>query len=263
MISTLLQFFAFQGTALIIEIPLMENSEINGAYIEWEDNQYELTLTEDNALVALIGIDLDTSAGSYIVPLSYVENENQFELEIFLEVGSWTFPTTELTVEPQYVSLSPENLERANRDSRLISEAYSIRSDINAWQNQFMVPLQGVSEGSNFGHRRVFNGEPRAPHSGADLASPTGTEIYASNAGQIVLAEDLFFSGQAVFIDHGSGIFTTYLHLSEILVEEGQMVEKGELIGLVGATGRVTGPHLHWGARIGTARVDPFSLVAN
>src|SRR6056300_31075 len=151
MISTLLQFFAFQGTALIIEIPLMENSEINEAYIEWDDNQYELTLTEDNALVALIGIDLDTSAGSYIAPLSYVENENQFELEIFLEVGSWTFPTTELTVEPQYVSLSPENLERANRDSRLISEAYSIRSDINAWQNQFMVPLQGVSEGSNFG----------------------------------------------------------------------------------------------------------------
>ena len=124
-----------------------------------------------------------------------------------------------------------------------------------------MVPIPGVEGGRNFGHRRVFNGQPRAPHSGADLTAATGVEINAVNAGRVVLAKDLFFSGNAVFIDHGLGVYSTYLHLSEMLVEPGTMVEQGQVIGLAGATGRVTGPHLHWGVRILSARVDPFSLL--
>ena len=124
-----------------------------------------------------------------------------------------------------------------------------------------MTPIPGTTSGSNFGHRRVFNGQARDPHSGADLRASTGTPIHAANRGRVVLAKDLFFSGNAVFIDHGLGVYSVYLHLSEIRVVPGQMLEKGELLGLAGATGRVTGPHLHWGVRVQNARIDPFSLL--
>jgi murein DD-endopeptidase MepM/ murein hydrolase activator NlpD len=123
------------------------------------------------------------------------------------------------------------------------------------------VPVRGAKDGRNFGHRRVFNGQPRAPHSGADLRATTGTPIYAANRGRIVLAKELFFSGNAVYVDHGHGLYTTYLHLSKIDVAVGQMVERGQQLGLAGATGRVTGAHLHWGVRLVDARVDPFSLI--
>jgi murein DD-endopeptidase MepM/ murein hydrolase activator NlpD len=123
------------------------------------------------------------------------------------------------------------------------------------------VPIPGTTGGRNFGNRRVFNDQPRAPHSGADLKAAAGTEIHAANRGRVVLAKELFYSGNAVFIDHGLGVYTVYLHLSEILVEPGSIVDQGQVVGLAGATGRVTGPHLHWGARIVDARVDPFSLL--
>ena len=123
------------------------------------------------------------------------------------------------------------------------------------------MPLPGVTGGRNFGHRRVFNGQPRAPHSGADLSAATGTPVRAANRGRVVLAKNLFFSGNAVFIDHGLGVYSVYLHLSEIGVEPGAMVGRGDVVGLAGATGRVTGPHLHWGVRVLDARVDPFSLL--
>jgi murein DD-endopeptidase MepM/ murein hydrolase activator NlpD len=121
--------------------------------------------------------------------------------------------------------------------------------------------LAGASGGRNFGHRRIFNDQPRAPHSGTDLAASTGTAVGSSNAGRVVLAKNLFFSGNAVFVDHGLGLFSVYLHLSRIDVEVGEMVAPGQIIGLVGATGRVTGPHLHWGVRVLGARIDPFSLL--
>jgi murein DD-endopeptidase MepM/ murein hydrolase activator NlpD len=122
------------------------------------------------------------------------------------------------------------------------------------------VPIEGGS-GSNFGHRRVFNGEPRAPHTGADLRATTGTPIRSTNRGRVVLAKDLFFTGNTVIVDHGLGIYTLYAHLSRIDVKTDAIVERGQVVGLAGATGRVTGPHLHWGARVQNARVDPFTLV--
>ena len=97
-------------------------------------------------------------------------------------------------------------------------------------------------------------------NTGADLKAATGTPILAANAGKVLLIGDFFFNGKSVFVDHGMGVLTMYLHLSEISVTEGQLLERGEIVGLAGATGRVTGPHLHWGARVGGARVDPFSL---
>jgi murein DD-endopeptidase MepM/ murein hydrolase activator NlpD len=115
---------------------------------------------------------------------------------------------------------------------------------------------------SRFGTRSVFNGEPRVPHGGTDFLSPVGTPVKAPNAGRVVVARDLFFTGNTVIVDHGFGTFSMLAHLSRIDVAEGESVARGRIVGLVGATGRVTGPHLHWSLRVAGARVDPLSALA-
>ena len=125
----------------------------------------------------------------------------------------------------------------------------------------FSIPIPGETSGTNFGHRRIFNGEPRAPHAGADLRAKTGTPIHATNRGRVVLAKSLFFTGNTVILDHGMGIYSLYAHLSRLDVKVGDIINNGQQVGLSGATGRVTGPHLHWGMMVQGARVDPFTLV--
>lgn len=123
-------------------------------------------------------------------------------------------------------------------------------------------PLASLPAGGRFGSRRIFNGQPRSPHTGADYAAAEGTPVLAAAAGKVVLAADLFFSGGSVFIDHGGGLVTMYFHLSAIEVREGEEVAQGQPVGRVGATGRATGPHLHFGLRWHGARVDPAGLLA-
>ncbi len=123
------------------------------------------------------------------------------------------------------------------------------------------MPLKGVTTGGNFGRRRVLNGEARSPHAGVDFPAATGTPVYAAQSGRVVLAENLYYSGNTVVIDHGYGIYTLYAHLSEIAVKAGDPVEASAEIGKVGATGRVTGPHLHWGLTIDHARVNALQIV--
>ena len=117
------------------------------------------------------------------------------------------------------------------------------------------------TSGKNFGKRRILNGQAGSPHGGLDLPGVTGTPVYAAQSGRIVLAEELFFPGNTVIIDHGLGIYTFYGHLSEIAVKVGDEVSTGALLGKVGATGRVTGPHLHWAVSVNRARVDPLQIV--
>jgi murein DD-endopeptidase MepM/ murein hydrolase activator NlpD len=166
-----------------------------------------------------------------------------------------------LTVEEKYVELNPKDLARANREAKEINTIYASTLKEMLWTGPFTLPIPGETSGRNFGHRRVFNGEPRAPHNGSDLRAATGTPIHSSNRGRVVLAKNLFFTGNTVIVDHGLGVILLYAHLSRIDVKVGDMVDKGQLLGLSGATGRVTGPHLHWGLRIQGARVDPFTLV--
>jgi murein DD-endopeptidase MepM/ murein hydrolase activator NlpD len=194
------------------------------------------------------------------VTFSYDDGRKRVASEPVI-VGAQHYPTTELQVEERYVELSPEDQARADREGAETTAIYDTFTPERFWTEPFQIPVRGAKDGRNFGHRRVFNGQPRAPHSGADLRATTGTPIYAANRGRVVLAKNLFYSGNAVFIDHGFGLYTTYLHLSKIDVAVGDIVDRGEQLGLAGATGRVTGPHLHWGVRLLDARVDPFSLV--
>ena len=129
------------------------------------------------------------------------------------------------------------------------------------WSAPFVRPVREPAN-SRFGTRSVFNGEVRRPHGGADFLSPAGTLVHAPNAGRVAAARDLFFTGNTVIIDHGMGVVSLLAHLSAMNVREGDVIEAGQVIGRVGATGRVTGPHLHWGVTVTGARVDPLSVLS-
>lgn len=211
----------------------------------------------------VLGVDLDAKPGEHRASVTFRYGDGRARIaEQIIAVGRKSFPTTTLKVAPRYVELSPTDQARANREAEETAAIYATLTPEVYWHEPFQSPLPGVDGGRNFGHRRVFNGRPRAPHSGADLRASVGTPVQAANRGRVVLAKELFFSGHAVFLDHGLGVYSAYLHLSRIAVEPGDMVERGQVIGLAGATGRVTGPHLHWGVRVLDARVDPFSLLA-
>ena len=121
--------------------------------------------------------------------------------------------------------------------------------------------MEGGTITGAFGRRRLINGQPRRPHSGEDIRAPMGTEVHAANGGIVRLSDDLFFSGTSIILDHGLGVYTMYFHLSSAAVKTGERVERGQVIGAVGATGRATGPHLHWGLRVGGARVNPMTIT--
>ena len=255
----LMSLVAEQGQAIRIDLPLQP--DVTAVHAAWNGREIPFVKSGPGWFTVL-GIDLEAQPGDHSAELifSYADGRTHGQ-EATITVREKDFPTTRLTVEPKYVELSPENQARAARERAEIKRIYAQLTPEVYWTEPFQVPIPGVTGGRNFGHRRVFNDQPRSPHSGADLTAATGTEVRAANHGKVVLADNLFFSGNAVFLDHGLGVYSVYLHLAEILVEEGAMVGRGELIGLSGATGRVTGPHLHWGIRVLDARVDPFSLL--
>jgi murein DD-endopeptidase MepM/ murein hydrolase activator NlpD len=227
----------------------------------WEGHRFPL-VKHDALWVTVIGVDLDAKAGEHAADVTFRYGDGRSRsVREPVTVKAQKFPTTELKVEDRYVELSPEDAARAVREAQETDAIYAMLTPECYWSEPFVAPIHGAKDGRNFGHRRVFNGQPRAPHSGADLHADVGTPVYAANRGRVVLAKDLFYSGNAVIVDHGLGLYTVYLHLSKIDVAPGAVVERGQRLGLAGATGRVTGPHLHWGVRIVDARVDPFSLL--
>ncbi len=214
------------------------------------------------AWLGWIGFDLDAATGRQSLHIHRRYDDGRETQEaLILTVEPRTYPETRLDVARRYVDLAPEDQARAGAEAAEIAAIYATVTPGHLWDGPFVVPVDGARDGRNFGHRRFLNGQPRAPHSGADLRASLGQPVLAANRGRVVLAKPLFFSGNAIFLDHGSGVYSVYLHLSEFRARVGDTVNKGEVIGLAGATGRVTGPHLHWGVRVRNARVDPFSLV--
>ncbi|MFU8833239.1 MAG: M23 family metallopeptidase [Wenzhouxiangella sp.] len=162
---------------------------------------------------------------------------------------------------PEQVTPPPEVLERIRNDAALTNRARLRRDERTDWVDGWIWPATGRISGV-YGSQRILNGEPRNPHWGLDIAAPTGTPVKAPAGGIVSLAHtDLYFSGGTIFIDHGHGLVSAFLHLSEILVEESQRVEQGDLIGRIGATGRATGPHLDWRINLGSTRIDPALLL--
>ncbi len=180
-----------------------------------------------------------------------------------VRVGAYPYPEQRLEVDDSKVHLAPEDAERAARESRQVAALWAAAERPAHFTLPLAPPLHQLPAGGRFGARRVFNGEPRSPHSGADYPARTGTPVFAAADGEVVLAAEHFFSGWSVFVDHGGGLVTMYFHLSRMDVQEGDRVRRGQKLGEVGATGRVTGPHLHFGARWHGARVDPSVLLGD
>jgi murein DD-endopeptidase MepM/ murein hydrolase activator NlpD len=206
---------------------------------------------------ALVGIDLDQRSGRYPIE---VRCRDGMRLRAELEVLDKAFPEERLTVPKGYVEPDAATLRRIGSEQRLLAALWKHSAPDRYWQGEFVPPCEGTA-GSPFGLRRFFNGEPRSPHAGIDFRAPQGAPVHASNRGRVVLARDLFFTGNTVVIDHGFGVFTLYVHLSKLAVRPGAMVDKGQQIGQVGMTGRATGPHLHFAARVAEARIDPEALL--
>jgi len=202
-----------------------------------------------------LGIDLDVKPGVHEV--SYVMGAERGSLP--LTIKDRKFESESLEVAPEYAEPDKKTQARIDREAKELDEIWSRVTRERLWGKAFVRPLAGEL-GSSFGLRRVFNKQPRSPHAGLDIKAPIGAEVFATNRGTVALARDLFFTGNTVIIDHGLGLYTIYAHLSRIDVDAGAPVERAARIGLVGATGRVTGPHLHWGVKVVGARVDPATL---
>ena len=179
-----------------------------------------------------------------------------------VQVGKFDYPVQKLTLPRRMVELSPEDLERVERENREMARLWT-REGPRRFSLPLAAPLDPLPEGGRFGNRRIINGQPRSPHGGTDYSAPEGAPAFAAADGTVAMVADQFFGGNAVFVDHGDGLITMYMHLSRVDVREGQPVRRGEELGAVGSTGRATGPHLHFGVRWRGARVDPTLLLGN
>jgi murein DD-endopeptidase MepM/ murein hydrolase activator NlpD len=209
-----------------------------------------------NAFKSVVGIDLKTDPGTYQLSLTV----DGISLSRDVVIVKKKYPVQKLTLPEDMVVLSPENEARAEREQRKMAAIWPFDS-LRVWRGNFIDPLPGKPLGTPFGVRRIINNIPKNPHSGVDIAADEGDPVKAPNDGVVILVEDQFYSGNSVVLDHGQGIYTMFFHLSKIKVKYGQAVRKGDVIALVGSTGRATGAHLHWGVRVQGAKVDPLALI--
>jgi murein DD-endopeptidase MepM/ murein hydrolase activator NlpD len=208
---------------------------------------------------AIVGIPLATESGEHRLRL-VTPAAGDADRTIAFTVAPKTYATQKLTVEPRKADPLPEDMQRIEAESARTERALATFSEDFTPTWAWAAPVPG-KQSDSYGKRRVFNDIPRKPHSGMDIAAPTGTPIRSPAAGRVVDTGDFFFNGNTVFVDHGQGVQTLYCHLSRIDVKPGDIVKEGDVLGLVGATGRVTGPHLHWGVSVNRAMVDPGLLL--
>ena len=254
---------AAQGSLLLATI--QSATPLADLKAEWAE--HELPLWPDakrkDLERALVGVDLGQDPGKYDLKLAaQLPDGGAFSCSVNIPVNAGKFAVEKLSVAKEFVEPSAEENARAEKEGQHLHEIYSTVTPERLWAGKFRLPLDGARNAKNFGRRRVLNGQPRSPHSGVDLPAAAGTPIHAAQRGRVVLAEELFFGGNAVVLDHGLGVYTFYAHMQSIGVAVGDVVEKGALLGKVGATGRVTGPHLHWGLTIGQARVNAMQILA-
>jgi hypothetical protein len=209
--------------------------------------------------------------GACWYPVDLLQHSGQLEVErtrhgeqerTTVRIGSYPYPTQHLTVASEMANPPADQLDRIRRESERVQALWD-RTGPAAFELPLRSPLDQQTDPRSFGSRRVFNGESRDPHSGIDLSAPVGTAVHAAARGLVVIAAEHYFSGRSVFIDHGGELITMYFHLDRIDVGEGDVIERGQVIGTVGATGRITGPHLHFGVRWHGARVDPVLLLGS
>jgi murein DD-endopeptidase MepM/ murein hydrolase activator NlpD len=210
----------------------------------------------------LVGVGLETRPGTHVLRVKGSSPDGgTAAAAASLSVGSRSYETRRLRVAANLVDPPDEEAARIARDTKAMADAFAVVGPDRLWRGAFEPPVPGAAT-SSFGRLSIMNGQPRGRHQGTDFRAAEGTPVVAPNAGRIALAQDLYFAGNTVIVDHGLGVFSLVAHLSRIAVGVGDMVVRGERLGLTGATGRVTGPHLHWAVRFGPLSVDPLALMS-
>ncbi len=244
----------------VFKISVISPSPIESAYVEFQGDRIYLK-SEGKRAEGYFGFDLASPPGEKVIRICVVRGGEKVEIERKLVLEDGKFPVQRIDGVPDnYVNPDQESLKRIMREKSLLDSVWKSSSEKVFWSGDFVAPLRGF-RGNGFGRRRIINGQPRSPHTGLDCSAPEGTPVFAINRGIVRVARNLFFSGNSVIIDHGGGLFSMYFHLKDLRVAEGQVVEKGTVIGTVGMTGRVTGPHLHFGVRMVSQRVNPERLI--
>jgi murein DD-endopeptidase MepM/ murein hydrolase activator NlpD len=210
----------------------------------------------------LIGIDLDVKPGTYPIEVAVTPaGSSAVASAQTLTVIDRKYPVRRLRVAPNFVDPPAGELARIRQDAAALQTIFEGAGSLRRWQGAFQAPV-GDPPNSTFGARSIYNGQARSPHSGTDFSAKAGTPVTAPASGTVALARPLYFTGNTVVLDHGLGLYSLLAHLQEIGVKEGDSITRGEIVGRVGGTGRVTAPHLHWSVRLNNARVDPLSLLA-
>ncbi len=245
---TLPRASAVPGGVVMIDI---EGESSEAPFVSFEGDAV-MVLPRERGWVALVGIPLSRTPG----PAAIQIRRGASTLTRGFTIEGKQYRTQALKVAPKHVDLSPADAARVEREQPHLRAMYGTFTAQMPESLRFISPVKGPRS-SSFGLRRVFNNQPRNPHSGMDIAAPVGTPVVAPAAGTVIDTGDYFFNGGTVIIDHGRGLVTMYCHLSRIDAKTGQKVVAGDKLGEVGATGRVTGPHLHWGVALNRAFVDP------
>jgi murein DD-endopeptidase MepM/ murein hydrolase activator NlpD len=251
-----------QGQILVVKV-LAEGgvTGVEGTFLGRSLSFFPETRTEERrGFVGLLGIDLQDEPGIHELTVKVQAGEQSQTLTYRVQVLREKFHVERLTLPKNKVDLDEKSLARWQAEQAQVKEMLANDSRTKFWQAGFVEPVSGKRTGI-FGSVRIMNGQARNPHNGEDIGAPLGTEVVATNDGIVRLTVDHVFSGKGVFLDHGLGLYSMYFHLSEVLVKDGDVVKAGEIVGKVGATGRATGPHLHWGVKLNGARVNPYALL--
>jgi murein DD-endopeptidase MepM/ murein hydrolase activator NlpD len=252
------------GSPELIRVTAPADAKLEG---EWLGQKLAFFWSQDrHAWYALAGVDVEAPVGPSTLRISGqlagsgATAMNQIDLSRSVEIHEAHYHTGTLTVSPKFVAPPAEESARIKAEVAMKEKLFTASAPERLWSGDFRAPVHAAPTDS-FGTRRTFNGQLASVHKGMDFRAATGTVVRAGNSGVVVLARPLYFEGNCVVIDHGLGLYTISMHLSRIDVREGQRVGLGERVGLSGATGRVTGPHLHWAVRWQNAYLDPAKLL--
>jgi len=246
----------FQGNVGLVRV---ETTNGESPQVQWMNQElFMAPFGNGKTWFGFFGADLKLKPGSY--PLVVKIPSTGIRKQIDIAVQSKDFGVRQLTLPKEMVDLDTVTLERVKREAAIMKEVLEAPPTAPQWKGPFVKPVNGEVVGT-FGQASIINGMPRSPHSGVDLKAETGTPVLSINSGRVLLTGEHFFNGLFAVVDHGGAVQSMYFHLDKILVQRGDRVEKRQAVGLVGATGRATGPHLHFGIRINGARIDPMQFI--
>ena len=256
------QYNGKQGQVLVVKVKGEEQAtEVKGIFLDRTIPFFrEFRPGEPPGHVGLLGIDMQDDPGTYELAVEVKQGEQAKQLSFNVLVAKEKFAVEHLKLPKEKVDLDEKSVARWKAEQEQVKQALVENSRLKLWHSNFVEPVNGKRTGI-FGSVRIMNGKPRNPHNGEDIGAPMGADVAASNDGVVRLTVDHIFSGRGVYVDHGLGFYTMYFHLSEVLVKDGDLVTAGQIIGKVGASGRATGPHLHWGVKLNGARVNPYALL--